>query len=240
MLPPYRCGRVRCGTGTRAVHGMNCNHRRLDSLALQLTHRLRDETDGSIVLGRGVKGCQSEDVHQVARLTLTNDWSPTLKGNGYEIGAAEAIPNVIQTQTASGPFSTGVPLEVHEIAVGQFLPARTWVGTRCQVGRIHITGGLHSAGHARHSDCGTGSVKLRQDFLLRGWSGRPEFASLICVDFRDDGEPAQIGPMGIVVEPDCGDLLAIMHPQPLQFVNHSILGGGVIVASVGELCTDSV
>jgi hypothetical protein len=57
------CRRVRIGTGIRVVHRLDRDHRRLDSLPLKLAHGLSDETTGGIILGRRVKGSQSEYVH---------------------------------------------------------------------------------------------------------------------------------------------------------------------------------
>jgi hypothetical protein len=46
------------------VHRLDRDHRRLDSLTLQLAHGLGDETTGSIVCGRRVKGSQSQYMHR--------------------------------------------------------------------------------------------------------------------------------------------------------------------------------
>src|SRR5882672_3536290 len=93
---PRRRRRLRISAWVRPVDRMNRNYRRLHALALQLPYRLGDETAGSIVVSGRIKGSQSEYVHQVARVTLTNGGSPTFARNGYEIRAAEPVPDVVQ------------------------------------------------------------------------------------------------------------------------------------------------
>ena len=60
---PSRRRRFRVVTGMRMVHRLDRDHRRLNSLPPKLAHRLGDETSGGIVLGRRVKGSQSQYVH---------------------------------------------------------------------------------------------------------------------------------------------------------------------------------
>ena len=59
-----RCRRLGIVADICAVRGIGRDHRRLNSLALQLAYALRDETAGSIVVGRRVEGRESQYVHR--------------------------------------------------------------------------------------------------------------------------------------------------------------------------------
>src|SRR5580698_5549217 len=59
----------------RVVDGMNRDHRRLNSLPLKLADRFSDETAGSVVRGRRVKGGESQYVHRSLVLPVSTGWN---------------------------------------------------------------------------------------------------------------------------------------------------------------------